>query len=150
MSGLRSFGCLARSTTLRPPLMWFAMPAGLANLFGHPESGLNELDRFGLTHRSTIDVPQFVRPVILQHGEYSGRQMTHHGAHSLQVSFTMVDHLPIIQIGELRIVSPGNVSGLVECPFHHCRTCLGHSQALALTIRRLVRPRHDARLVRES
>jgi len=64
MSGLRSFSCLAYSVTVRPPLLCLTMPASLANLFGHPESGLNELDRLFLADGLIIDVPQFVGPAV--------------------------------------------------------------------------------------
>src|SRR5437899_2035558 len=63
--------------------------------------------------------------------------MTHYRPDRLVVRLTFVNHLIVVDLGQLRIPSPRHLGGLVERELHTAWACFGHGEPFRIALRGL-------------
>ena len=80
-----------------------AMVVATTHLIGHVESFLANATGCALIDRATIDVTEFVRTVFTEDDVDAVQQMGGRSTECLKVMFSQIDHLGVVDGGDLRV-----------------------------------------------
>jgi hypothetical protein len=87
-----------------------ATVVALAYLVGHMIVLQTDVACGVLVNGGAVHIPQFIRSVIAQDGVNPGEQVGSAGTGSLEMMFAMVQHLPVVEGGDLGIPVTSNPS----------------------------------------